>query len=338
MRNSTPSLRDDKQVIFAFHGYPWLIHRLAYRRTNHENFHVRGYMEEGTTTTPFDMCVLNGIDRFDLASDVIDRVPRLRDVGAQARERCGTPSRSTAGRPGARRGSAGGEGLAVVGGGRARHRGREPPAGAGGVKVLIVNAGSSSLKLSLLDDDGAVVVATTVDAWQGAGHLAPLRPFLEGCGPVDAVGHRVVHGGLRHAGPERVDEILVASLYSISNLAPLHNPRALAGIRAAAQLLPDVPAVACFDTTFHATLPPAAFTYALPRVVERALGVAPVRLPRAVARPRRAAGCRDRRAGRPPTCGSLSRASGCRSLPGSGTAAGCRWTPRWGSPRWRDWS
>ena len=68
----------DKPVIFAFHGYPWLIHRLTYRRTNHDNIHVRGYKEEGTTTTPFDMTVLNDLDRFHLASDVIDRVPGLR--------------------------------------------------------------------------------------------------------------------------------------------------------------------------------------------------------------------------------------------------------------------
>jgi xylulose-5-phosphate/fructose-6-phosphate phosphoketolase len=67
----------DKPIIFAFHGYPWLIHRLTYRRTNHKNLHVRGYKEEGTTTTPFDMCVLNDIDRFDLVADVIDRVPKL---------------------------------------------------------------------------------------------------------------------------------------------------------------------------------------------------------------------------------------------------------------------
>ena len=65
----------DKPVIFAFHGYPWLIHRLTYRRTNHQNLHVRGYKEEGTTTTPFDMVVLNDLDRFHLVGDVIDRVP-----------------------------------------------------------------------------------------------------------------------------------------------------------------------------------------------------------------------------------------------------------------------
>jgi xylulose-5-phosphate/fructose-6-phosphate phosphoketolase len=77
----------DRPVIFAYHGYPWLIHRLTYRRANHDNIAVRGYVEEGTTTTPFDMCVLNGLDRFDLAIDVIDRVPRLRTRGAHLRDR-----------------------------------------------------------------------------------------------------------------------------------------------------------------------------------------------------------------------------------------------------------
>jgi len=76
----------DKPVIFAYHGYPWLIHRLTYRRTNHDNFHVRGYKEEGTTTTPFDMTVLNDLDRFHLAGDVVDRVPRLQRVGAHFKQ------------------------------------------------------------------------------------------------------------------------------------------------------------------------------------------------------------------------------------------------------------
>jgi xylulose-5-phosphate/fructose-6-phosphate phosphoketolase len=76
----------DKPVIFAFHGYPWLIHRLTYRRAGHDNIHVRGYKEEGTTTTPFDMCVLNDIDRFHLVSDVIDRVPKLGPRAAYAKQ------------------------------------------------------------------------------------------------------------------------------------------------------------------------------------------------------------------------------------------------------------
>jgi xylulose-5-phosphate/fructose-6-phosphate phosphoketolase len=77
----------NKPVIFAYHGYPWLIHRLTYRRTNHSNIHVRGYKEEGTTTTPFDMVVLNDLDRFHLVMDVIKRVPGLAGIGAHAKQR-----------------------------------------------------------------------------------------------------------------------------------------------------------------------------------------------------------------------------------------------------------
>jgi len=76
----------DKPVIFAYHGYPWLIHRLTYRRHNHDNLHVRGYKEEGTTTTPFDMTVMNNLDRFDLVMDVIDRVPQLGPRAGYARQ------------------------------------------------------------------------------------------------------------------------------------------------------------------------------------------------------------------------------------------------------------
>jgi xylulose-5-phosphate/fructose-6-phosphate phosphoketolase len=76
----------DKPIVFAYHGYPWLIHRLTYRRTNHHNLHVRGYKEEGTTTTPFDMCVMNEIDRFSLVCDVIDRLPHLGHGAAYVRE------------------------------------------------------------------------------------------------------------------------------------------------------------------------------------------------------------------------------------------------------------
>ena len=80
--SSTRCSRSDRPVIFAYHGYPWLIHRLTYRRTNHDNIHVRGYKEEGTTTTPFDMVMLNDLDRFHLVIDVIDRVPGLGERAA----------------------------------------------------------------------------------------------------------------------------------------------------------------------------------------------------------------------------------------------------------------
>ena len=76
----------NKPIIFAYHGYPWLIHRLTYRRTNHQNLHVRGYKEEGTTTTPFDMVVRNDMDRFHLVADVIDRVPKLSNVAAYVKQ------------------------------------------------------------------------------------------------------------------------------------------------------------------------------------------------------------------------------------------------------------
>ncbi len=76
----------DKPIVFVYHGYPWLIHRLTYRRTNHQNLHVRGYKEEGTTTTPFDMVVRNDLDRFHLAADAIDRVPQLGYAAAYAKQ------------------------------------------------------------------------------------------------------------------------------------------------------------------------------------------------------------------------------------------------------------
>jgi xylulose-5-phosphate/fructose-6-phosphate phosphoketolase len=76
----------DRPILFAYHGYPWLIHRLAYRRANHGNLHVRGYKEEGTTTTPFDMAMRNDLDRYHLVMDVIDRVPQLGSRAAHVRQ------------------------------------------------------------------------------------------------------------------------------------------------------------------------------------------------------------------------------------------------------------
>ncbi len=76
----------NRPIVFAYHGYPWLIHRLTYRRTNHDNMHVRGYIEEGTTTTPFDMTMMNNLDRYHLVMDVIDRVPGLSSKAGRLRQ------------------------------------------------------------------------------------------------------------------------------------------------------------------------------------------------------------------------------------------------------------
>ena len=131
------------------------------------------------------------------------------------------------------------------------------------LNVLVVNAGSSSLKLSVLgDDDGEVAPARTTERWDGDD--APLEKFLGDVGPVDAVGHRVVHGGMQYTTPTRIDDAVRADLETLVPLAPLHQPRSLAAIDAARRTLPGAPQVACFDTAFHSTMSPAAATYALP--------------------------------------------------------------------------
>jgi len=132
------------------------------------------------------------------------------------------------------------------------------------VRVLVVNAGSSSLKLSVLDGE-TVADQTTVERWEGAGDLDPLRDFLGSAGEVEGVGHRVVHGGPQYRASVRVSGEVIGYLDSIADLAPLHNPRSVAAIRAVGGLLPQTPAVAAFDTSFHATIPEEAATYALPR-------------------------------------------------------------------------
>jgi acetate kinase len=127
------------------------------------------------------------------------------------------------------------------------------------VDILIVNAGSSSLKLRILGEADAVVASADLPA-DGAGLSAALESF----GPVDAVGHRVVHGGTRYRMPVLVDAEVRRDLEALTDLAPLHQPPALAALDAVSSALPGVPAVACFDTAFHATISPAAATFALP--------------------------------------------------------------------------
>lgn len=125
--------------------------------------------------------------------------------------------------------------------------------------ILVVNSGSTSLKLIRVGRDGA---ASPIGAGGGSG--AGLEQRLRRAGPVAAVAHRVVHGGEGHLGPERISPRLLSELARLSPLAPLHQPRALAAARAALKALPQVPHVACFDTAFHRTLPLAAATYPVP--------------------------------------------------------------------------
>ncbi len=129
------------------------------------------------------------------------------------------------------------------------------------MRVLVVNAGSSSLKLRLLGPDDATEAAPDVPP----DDTGALRDAIAAMPAPDAVGHRVVHGGERFREAVVVDDEVFAALDELTDLAPLHQPLALAGIAAVGRALPGVPAVACFDTAFHATLPAAAATYALPR-------------------------------------------------------------------------
>lgn len=132
------------------------------------------------------------------------------------------------------------------------------------MNVLAVNAGSSSLKLRVLGGDDTVLAETHLERWSGGDETRPLEDFLSSAPSVHAVGHRVVHGGSTFTNATVIDDDTRARIEALTGLAPLHQPRALAGIDAARQLLPDVPQVACFDTAFHTTMPPAAATYAVP--------------------------------------------------------------------------
>jgi len=132
------------------------------------------------------------------------------------------------------------------------------------MRVLVVNAGSSSLKLRLLDATDHVVAAHDLPAPRGLADAATLSDVLGGLGRVDAVGHRIVHGGTEFIAPVIIDEGVVGKLRALIDLAPLHQPKSLAALDAVGRALPGLPAVACFDTAFHAQMPAAAATYALP--------------------------------------------------------------------------
>jgi acetate kinase len=133
------------------------------------------------------------------------------------------------------------------------------------MRVLVVNAGSSSVKLRLHDDHDSVERSEDLPAGTDGIDTARLAYVLRAWPAVDAVGHRVVHGGTRFTGAVRVAEEVRAELEDLTDLAPLHQPKSLAALDAVTALLPDVVAVACFDTAFHSTIPEAAATYAVPR-------------------------------------------------------------------------
>jgi acetate kinase len=132
------------------------------------------------------------------------------------------------------------------------------------LRVLVLNAGSSSLKVSLVDEGDRTLAEQDFEVAEGHLDEAHLAAAVRGIGTVEAVGHRVVHGGSRYRTSVRIDGEVIRYLVSITDLAPLHIPAALAGISAAREVLPRVPAVACFDTAFHSRMPEAASTYAIP--------------------------------------------------------------------------
>jgi acetate kinase len=133
------------------------------------------------------------------------------------------------------------------------------------VRVLVVNAGSSSLKLRLLDTHDTVERSVDLPAGPEGIAAPSLADVLPGWGEPDVVGHRIVHGGTTFPGPVRIDAAVRGQLAELIDLAPLHQPKSLAALDAVTAHLPDVPAVASFDTAFHTSIPPAAATYAIPR-------------------------------------------------------------------------
>jgi acetate kinase len=131
-------------------------------------------------------------------------------------------------------------------------------------RVLVVNAGSSSLKLRVLGDGDEVEATADLPAPRGTADSAEIKKAIESFGPVDAVGHRIVHGGSLFSAPVLVTSEVRRRLETLTDLAPLHQPKSLAALDAVSEVLPSAPAVACFDTAFHATLSEAAATFALP--------------------------------------------------------------------------
>ncbi|HEY5628148.1 MAG TPA: acetate/propionate family kinase [Candidatus Limnocylindrales bacterium] len=131
-------------------------------------------------------------------------------------------------------------------------------------RILVVNAGSSSLKLRVLDTADAVIGSADLAPPRGEEDAGVVGDAVSGLGRIDAVGHRIVHGGTAFLGPVRLDERVRSRIAALTSLAPLHQPKALTALDAVTAALPSTPAVASFDTAFHAAMPEAAATYAIP--------------------------------------------------------------------------
>ena len=225
----------DRPIVFAYHGYPWLIHRLTYRRTNHANLHVRGYKEEGTTTTPFDMVMLNDLDRFHLVKDVIDRVPGL----------------AAGPRTSGRRWSTGGS-----------RRGPGPARTARTIPTCGTGPGRSEQRprrQRRVHEPQARRRSTRTAGWSAEARSTTCRRGSRRSGIASSTEGRgsASRSWSTTASPRPSP--------SSTPLAPLHNAPALRALEAARSALPAVPHVAVFDTAFHATIPVAAATYAVPR-------------------------------------------------------------------------
>ncbi len=132
------------------------------------------------------------------------------------------------------------------------------------MRILVVNAGSSSLKLRVLEDDNSVAASVDIPAQGDRADPDEVAAAIEGFGAIGAAGHRIVHGGTEFVESTRIDARVEERLRALADLAPLHQAKSLAALDTVKAILPDVPAVACFDTAFHASIPPAANTYALP--------------------------------------------------------------------------
>ena len=238
------------------------------------------------------------------------------------------------------------------------------PGGSDGL-VLVLNSGSSSVKFALLvPGSGERLIAgmgerlgtpeallrvrrfpgAAVKEWLPEGtHRAVVARVLDHLaaagysGPdLLGAGHRVVHGGEQFSSSIRVDDAVIAALRSFSHLAPLHNPANLAGIEAVRAVLPDLPQVAVFDTAFHQTMPPHAFRYAVPEEWYTGTRCADTGFT-AQATALSASGPPPFSAGHPVSSGWLPHTSATGAVRPR-CAMACRWTPPWGSPRWRDWS